>query len=296
MDGAPCVTASTQRHHTDPALCRDTSVENPRRQELTHTLRAFGTLVRVEMDEPDVWPLIEQRLPAFECDASGAEPTLRYRVSSSHGQFVVTRQRRTIVVTGEPWLAAYGVVADLQSTLARVSSGWTFIHAGVVAIDERAVLLPAISGGGKTTMVAALLAEGARYLSDEFAVIDPAGRVHPYPRNLAIRVEGGPVRRVSAVDLGSDIVFDATMPSAIVFLTYDADARLDLRPLSAGQSAIRLLRHCLGARGRPASTLAALRTLTQLAPSFEGTRGEAVGDARRLVDQLTTARNTAVSC
>jgi hypothetical protein len=189
-------------------------------------------------------------------------------------------------MTDAPWLAAYGLVADLQSALARLSTDWTFIHAGVVAIDGRAVLLPAISGGGKTTMVAALLAEGAKYLSDEFAVIDPMGRVHPYPRNLAIRVEDGPVRRVSATELGSDIIFKSVPPGAIVFLTFRPGASLELEPLSPGQSAVRLLQHCLGARGRPAGTLTALRTLTELAPSFEGTRGEATENARTLVERL----------
>jgi hypothetical protein len=242
--------------------------------------------VRIDADEPEIWSLIDQRLPDFERDMSGAEPALWYRVSFSHGQFVVTRQRRTIVVTDASWLAAYGLVADLQSTLARMSSDWTFIHAGVVAIDGRAILLPAVSGGGKTTMVAALLSAGAQYLSDEFAVIDPMGRVHPYPRNLAIRVEDGPVLRIPATELGSDIVLHAVAPAAIVFLTFRPGASLELQPLSPGQSAVRLLQHCLGARGRPAGTLSALRTLTELAPSFEGTRGEATMEAKRLVELL----------
>ena len=242
--------------------------------------------MRIDADEPDIWPLIDQRLPEFERDTSGADPALWYRVSSSHGQFVVTRKKRTIVVTDAPWLAAYGLVADLQSTLARMSTDWTFIHAGVVAIDGRAILLPAVSGGGKTTMVAALLAEGAQYLSDEFAVIDPMGRVHPYPRNLAIRVEDGPVKRISATELGGDIVLHPLAPIAIVFLTFRPGASLELQPLSPGQSAVRLLQHCLGARGRPAGTLSALRTLTELAPSFEATRGEATENAKTLVEQL----------
>lgn len=189
-------------------------------------------------------------------------------------------------MTDAAWLAAYGLVADLQSTLARLSSDWTFIHAGVVAVAGRAIVLPAVSGGGKTTMVAALLAEGAKYLSDEFAVVDPMGRVHPYPRNLAIRVEDGPVLRIPATELGSDIVVDAMAPGAIVFLTFCPGASLELQPLSPGQSAVRLLQHCLGARGQPAGTLAALRTLTELAPAFDGARGEARRDARTLLDKL----------
>ena len=63
-----------------------------------------------------------------------------------------------------------------------------FVHAGVVAVDGRALLLPGGSFTGKTTLVAALLRAGAQYGSDEYAVLDEAGLVLPaYPRPLSIR-------------------------------------------------------------------------------------------------------------
>lgn len=62
------------------------------------------------------------------------------------------------------------------------------VHAGVVACGDTGVILPAASGSGKTTMVAALVAEGCRYLSDEVAVIDPrAGALLPFAKSLYIR-------------------------------------------------------------------------------------------------------------
>lgn len=60
------------------------------------------------------------------------------------------------------------------------------IHAGsVVTSRGEAVLLPAGSGFGKTTLVAGLVKAGFGFLSDEIGVIDhDLGLVRPYPRAM----------------------------------------------------------------------------------------------------------------
>ena len=70
-----------------------------------------------------------------------------------------------------------------------------FVHAGVVGWKGRALVLPGKSGAGKTTLVAELIRAGATYYSDEYAVLDERGRVHPYARPLAVRVDGRRQRR-----------------------------------------------------------------------------------------------------
>ena len=57
------------------------------------------------------------------------------------------------------------------------------MHAGAVAWRDRGIVIPGRSHSGKTTLVRALV-EAARYYSDEFAVLDPQGRLHPYPLPL----------------------------------------------------------------------------------------------------------------
>ena len=66
-----------------------------------------------------------------------------------------------------------------------------FVHAGVVGWKGRALVLPGTSFAGKTTLVAELVRAGATYYSDEYAVVDEQGRVHPYPRDLQMRDAGG---------------------------------------------------------------------------------------------------------
>jgi hypothetical protein len=61
------------------------------------------------------------------------------------------------------------------------------VHAGVVAREGRAVLLPGIPNAGKSTLVAALVGSGWDYLSDEAAVLDVrTGRVEPFARTLTL--------------------------------------------------------------------------------------------------------------
>jgi hypothetical protein len=61
------------------------------------------------------------------------------------------------------------------------------VHAGAVLWGERALLLPGVTHAGKSSLVAELLRRGATYFSDEYALIDSSGRVHPYPRPLLLR-------------------------------------------------------------------------------------------------------------
>lgn len=61
------------------------------------------------------------------------------------------------------------------------------VHAGVAAVDGRAVLLPAAQDAGKSTLVAGLVQAGYQYLSDEAAALDPnAGAVDAYPKWLSL--------------------------------------------------------------------------------------------------------------
>ena len=77
----------------------------------------------------------------------------------------------------------------------------------VLSVGKAAIVMPGASFAGKTTMVRAWLEAGATYYSDEFAVLDRTGRVHPFARPLAIR-EGSTAstRRVPAGEVASGAV------------------------------------------------------------------------------------------
>ena len=78
---------------------------------------------------------------------------------------------------------------DMHSYIATATRQRMFLHAGVVGWRGQAVVISGKNFSGKTSLVTAFLRAGATYYSDEFAVLDSRGRVHPYPWALHIREE-----------------------------------------------------------------------------------------------------------
>ena len=76
---------------------------------------------------------------------------------------------------------------DIDNTVAQRSRQMLFVHAGVVGWRGLAIVIPGRSHAGKSTLVAELVRRGAVYYSDEFAVLDETGRVHPYRRTPVLR-------------------------------------------------------------------------------------------------------------
>ena len=106
-----------------------------------------------------------------------------------------------------PLAAIPRVQRALDEAVVRRQAGIAVVHGGVVGHDGRAILLPGPTGAGKSTLVAELVRRGALYFSDEYALIDGAGRVHPYPRPLLLRDESGDGRPVLATDLGGTVAW-----------------------------------------------------------------------------------------
>ncbi|WP_157871812.1 hypothetical protein [Gloeothece verrucosa] len=103
-----------------------------------------------------------------------------------------------------------------------------FVHAGVVGWRGRAIVIPGRSFSGKTTLAAALVKAGAIYYSDEYAVIDRDGLVHPYPRPLCIREGVGEQikrRKCSVEELGGQAGTDPIPVGLVVHTKYQLNAQ-----------------------------------------------------------------------
>ena len=168
--------------------------------------------------------------------------------------------------------------AEIRRIVAAGARGRTFVHAGAVGWHGRAILVPGSSRSGKTTLVAELVKAGALYLSDEFAVLDARGHVHPFAKRLCVRGPGGCDRhaqRLSAEDLGGRVAQRALPVGMVVVTEYRPAACWDPRPLSAGQALLELVAHTGSARLRPEPSLAALQEAAAGAVCLKGPRGEA---------------------
>lgn len=169
---------------------------------------------------------------------------------------------------------------DLNFAVALHARGWVFLHAGVVLHRGELLLFPGASGRGKTTLVRALVSEGARYYSDDYAPVDSQGRIHAYPRDL--RVRGGD----GFQELPDPHAHEERPPrpaSAVYFLRHTDGERQPLRPLSSGEALMLLLENCVHAREFPGRSIARLRRIVRDAGAWAGERGEAHETARRLL-------------
>ena len=162
------------------------------------------------------------------------------------------------------------------------------IHGGVVAHGGRVILLPGPTGSGKSTLVAELVRQGAIYFSDEYALIDAAGRVHPYPRALLLRDEPGLGRAVLATELGGSVACEPAQLGLVLGLVYAADAELSLSALSQGDGVLLLLRNTPQALADQPWILASLEQAVARAACYVGHRGEASAAAAAILRLATS--------
>jgi hypothetical protein len=147
--------------------------------------------------------------------------------------------------------------------------------------------MPGASLAGKTTLVRALLEMGATYYSDEFAVLDRTGRVHPFARPLSIREHGMVTRRVPAGALGAQIG-TTPLPIGLVLVTaYQAGARWRPRRLTAAPTLLALMQHTVAARGNPEHSMPILNRAVRSGIALAGRRDEAQPLVSALLLQLS---------
>src|SRR5262249_49039963 len=172
---------------------------SPMTEEITTS--RYGVEVRV-VDAAGVG--VCQRLrdilpPEFACVAGTASVVVSYlvtagtqSVAAEHPGYRVSRDGSAApTATTEAELFTWRC-QDIDNTVAQPSRQMLFVHAGVIGWRGLAIVIPGRSYTGKSTLVAELVSRGAVYYSDEFAVLDDMGLVHPYRRPLVLRGEAPP--------------------------------------------------------------------------------------------------------
>jgi hypothetical protein len=165
---------------------------------------------------------------------------------------------------------------DLHRYTAEATSDMTFLHAGVVGWQGRAIVFPGHSLSGKTTLVREMLRLGATNYSDEFAVVDNAGLVHPFARPMGIREDSTYAQtKYTAERLGAASGVKPLPMGMAVICKYEAGTRWQPAPLSQGQGALELLANSVAVRSQAHRTLRRLHKLVRHSVFIQGTRGEA---------------------
>ena len=166
--------------------------------------------------------------------------------------------------------------SDLQLLVADNARRRVFVHAGVVGWKSQAIIIPGMSFSGKTTLVSKLVQAGAKYYSDEYAVLDEHGLVHPFPRPLGIRRPNEfETNRTDVVSLGG-VSGSRPLPVRLVVATkYRAGAKWRPRQLTHGCGVLELLANTVSARSQSRLALSTLPKAVRYAEVLKGVRGEA---------------------
>lgn len=226
--------------------------------------------------KPSTSPLVEQVYSIISDDQSCPENGVCFHLYKDNQRLLLGVQESQLFEC----LAGNLALQVAESTRRRI-----FVHAGVVSWGGRAILIPGRTFSGKTTLVAELVRAGAVYYSDEFAVIDHNGLVHPYARPLQLRENGGFQQTKRPVEeLGGVAGRVPLLPGLVLLSLYKAGARWRPRHISAGQALLGLLDNTVSARRGPAAALKVLKQVVTQSFAVKGTRGE----GEEVVDWIAT--------
>ena len=186
---------------------------------------------------------------------------------------------------GAHWVAE-ALRGQLKYCVSQLTSERVFVHAGAVAWRDCLILMPGAGFSGKTTLTAELVKAGADYYSDDFAVLDLEGLVHPYPKPLSLREKGSRTGEQTDYEVeyfgGRQAV--KPLPAKLVVLTqYQAGARWRPQILTPGQGLLEILKHTNNSLRHPQTALQVLQKLVVQAKIVRSKRGEAKSAAQAIL-------------
>lgn len=254
-------------------------------------LSGYGCCVAVDLPPAEAAGLRGCLPPGFRVGESGDGPQRFWTMSAGpDGAMQAFANAGALLTDADAPTVFEFLLADLELWVAEHSTERVFLHAGCVAVGDLAIVLPGRSTTGKSRLVAELLAAGATYYSDEYALIDSDGLVWPYARPLRFRSpEGRRLRRVTAQELGAPVGEAPLRIGLVATLRYSPEAGLDMRSSRQGDAVLSLMDNSVAARRSPEAVLSALVAATEGVAAVEGTRSEAKVAAHELLDRLRAA-------
>jgi hypothetical protein len=185
-----------------------------------------------------------------------------------NGEKMFDRQKREISIDN--------VASRIRLTVAEFAVGRVFIHSGAVAWKNKAVIFPGRSFRGKTALTVALVERGAVYYSDEYAILDADGFLHPFPKMLSVRGVIDDRQQIDyPVEKFGGVAGTKKIRVGIVLVAeYKPKARWNPKFLSPAQGVIEIIQHTVPIRQNPIFTLEVLNKIAGEAVFVKSKRGD----------------------
>ncbi|HEY8562649.1 MAG TPA: hypothetical protein VIL74_19885 [Pyrinomonadaceae bacterium] len=195
-----------------------------------------------------------------------------------NGEKIINRERREISVES--------LASQIRLTVAEFAAERVFVHAGVIAWKGKAVVMPGRTFHGKTSLTVALVERGATYYSDEYAILDADGFLHPFPKMLSVRGEIDEYKQIDypVEKFGGSAGTEKIRVGMVLFSEYKEKARWNPKILSPAQGIIETLQHTVPIRRKPRFTLEALNKIAVEAVFVKSRRGDVSESADSILD------------
>jgi hypothetical protein len=215
----------------------------------------------------------------------GDNPDLEYEVRrrGNGSQFCLTRQGHELITAADEGELLFILEKELTIEIQKIRRELYFLHAAALSLADKAFLIAAASGTGKSTTAWALLHHGFNYLSDELAPVDLNSlRLESYPHALCLKKEPPPpyllpartLRMSSTLHVPVTQLPNSTVPrptplSAMFFLEYCPDLKIPTaHRITKAEAAARLFVNALNPLAHEQDGLAGAAVIAQKVPSF----------------------------
>jgi hypothetical protein len=244
---------------------------------------AFGVRIGIESDAPEILSKIKAVLPQVIPEnfkfkkVTDAEHIFKIECEDVSGKFYISKNGDDSTYYWDRDRLIEYLCSQIRITVAEFAESKVFLHAGAVGWKDSAIIIPGKSYSGKTTLVSELIRHGAEYYSDEYAVLDEEGFLHPYPKMLSMR---GILNDYDQIDTPPD-VFGAKIgknkiPVGLILIT-EFERKAEWKPeiLNTGEGMMEILQHTIPIRFKPEFVLKVLKKTSSRAIIAKSKRGEA---------------------
>lgn len=276
---------------------------------ITYNFNSF--FIAIESDIDLVSDILGQIYPAAVVSKKGAgygeKTDIQFRVVKSSGhekkytiydcqREMFSSKQKDSVLSELEWLFTNAVLSHLSFFLQ--------LHAGGVVVNNRAMLIVADHGTGKTTLVSSLLLKGYKCLSDDIILVDPdSGHFHSFLRAFKIssRLTGYIAERqnktfmkvtdkkkfcrINPEKISKDLFSNASKAGWIIFLKKNRSAECKLRPIGQCEAFTSLLQNSFNMEDHGYKGIETIANMVESSRCYEMNRGN-VEEATELLSNM----------
>jgi hypothetical protein len=243
---------------------------------------AYGVRIRIDADDESIFEQVKTicaeafvgRLKFDNGTSAGADLHYRFITQENGAVLYDLDGVRSSVFRSDVGFSRH-FNSMIRAHVAGKSKTWVFVHAGVVEWRGKAIIIPGQSSQGKTTLVSELIRLGAGYMSDEFAILDENGLVHPFDRDLAVRRPELGFEQVSPDKFGAEKRLEPIEAGMVLLTKFVESGKWDPVMITVGTGILESIPQVIPVSFNTEFALKVLNTTFNRAIIVKSDRGEA---------------------